>query len=82
MQLLQLAFASDLRCRFQSKSVILSGGRNFGGRIAMAIQTECHAERLGVINLIHLVDAAVAFHATDAAIHVDGVIEIDEIREA
>ena len=29
----------------------------------------------------HLVDAAVAGHAADALVHVDGVVEVDEVRE-
>src|SRR6266516_3259328 len=47
------------------------------GGIAMAIEAEGHAERLGVINLVHLVDLAVALDATDAAVHVDRVVEKD-----
>ena len=46
----------------------------------MAIQAERHAQRFGVINLLHLVDLAMAMHATDTAIHVDGMIEINVVR--
>lgn len=45
----------------------------------MAFQAERHAQRLGVIDLIHLVDASVAFDTTDSACDVDGVIEVDEV---
>src|SRR2546425_6249535 len=37
------------------------------GGIAMAIQAERHAERFGVIHLVHRVDRTMAFDATDAA---------------
>src|SRR5436309_4428456 len=46
----------------------LVGWPHARGGIAMAIEAEGHAERFGVINLIHLVDRAVALDATDAAI--------------
>jgi len=35
-----------------------------------------------MIDLFHLVDSSVAFDATDAAAHMHGVVEIDEIRHA
>ena len=50
-------------------------------RIAMAIQAETHAQRLGLRHFIHLVHFAVALNATDAAIHVHGVIEIGEVGQ-
>lgn len=50
------------------------------GRIAMAIEAERHAERLGVLDFVHLVDLAVTLDTTDAAVHMDGVIEIDVVR--
>ena len=37
----------------------------------MAIQAKGHAQRLIVVNLVHLVDRSVAFDAADAAVHVD-----------
>ena len=46
----------------------------------MAIEAERHAQRLGVINLLHLVDLAMAMHATDPAIHVHGMIEVNVVR--
>ena len=48
--------------------------------IAMAIQAEGHAQWFGVINLFHLVDLAMAMHATDPAIHMHGVIEVHVVR--
>lgn len=48
-------------------------------RRAMTIETEAHAEGFDVADLIHLIDAAVAFDATDAAGDVDGMVEIDVI---
>ena len=50
-------------------------------RMAMALQAERHAERLGVINFVHLVNASVTFHAADAAIDVYRVVEICKIRQ-
>ena len=49
-------------------------------RVAMAIETEAHAVRLGVINCSHLIHFAVTFDAADAAIYVHGMVEIDVIR--
>jgi len=54
---------------------------DMGGGIAMAIQTETHAQGFRVLHFIHLIDLAVTFHATDAAGDMDGVIEINEIRQ-
>ena len=48
----------------------------------MAIQAKSHAKRLIMIDFLHLIDLAVAFDATNAAIHVHRMIEIDEIRSA
>ena len=45
----------------------------------MAFQAERHAQGLGVIDLVHLVDASVAFDTTDSACDMDGVIEVDEV---
>jgi len=45
----------------------------------MTFQTERHAERLGVVNFVHLINAPVTFHAAQAAIHVNGVIEINVV---
>ena len=52
-----------------------------GGGVAMTVKAEGHAEGLGLVNFVHVVDVAVAFHATDAAVYVDGVVEIDVVRE-
>ena len=51
-----------------------------GRRVAVAIQAKGHAQRLHLIDLVHLVDLAVALHATDAAVDVDRVVEIDIVR--
>ena len=55
---------------------------NFRGGIAMTIQTKRHAQGLIMVNLFHLVDRAMAFDATDAAINVHRMVEINEIRHA
>ena len=49
--------------------------------MTVAFEAEGHAERLGVADLVHLVDAAVAFEATDAAVDVDGMVEVNEARQ-
>ena len=49
--------------------------------MAMALEAKRHAEGLGMIHLIHPVNPSVALDATDAAVDVDGVIEIDEVRQ-
>lgn len=63
----------------QVGDLVLRPQLQFG--VAMALETEGHAEGLGVINLVHLVDPAVAFDATDAPVDVDGVVEIDEVGQ-
>jgi hypothetical protein len=47
----------------------------------MAIQAKCHAQMLGVRNFLHLVDPAVAFYATDAAIYMYSVIKVGVVRD-
>src|SRR4051812_25715399 len=55
---------------------------NLGGGITMAIKAECHAEWLGVVNFIHLIDLGMAFDATNAAVDVDRVVEVNKIGNA
>ena len=54
----------------------------FGGGIAMAIEAEGHAQRLVMIDFLHLVDGAMALDAANASIHVDRMVEIRIIRHA
>src|SRR3954454_13751766 len=82
MELLELFVFLRVIAPLPSKVRDFVGRANLGGRIAMAIQAEGHAERLGVVNFIHLVDLRMALNATDAAVDVNGMIEIDEIRDA
>ena len=49
-------------------------------RVAMAVQAEGHAQRLQLPDLIEFVHLPMAMHATDPAIYVDRVIEVDEVR--
>ena len=51
------------------------------GGVAMAVQTKGHAQRLGMVNFVHLIDLAVAFDATDAAVDMDGMVEINVIGQ-
>ncbi len=48
----------------------------------MAIQAKSHAKWLIMINFLHFIYGAVALDATDSPIHMDGVIEVDEIRNS
>ena len=47
---------------------------------AMALQTPAHAVRFGVIDDFHVIDLAVAGDTAHAAVHVDGVVEINVVR--
>ena len=47
----------------------------------MTIETEGHAEGLGVGDFLHLVDLTVTFEATDTAVDVDRMVEIDVVRQ-
>ena len=46
----------------------------------MALQAPAHAERLDLVNLVHLVDPAVASDAADAASHMGAVVEVGDSR--
>ena len=48
--------------------------------IAMAIEAEGHAQRLHLPNFIELMNFTMAMDAADTPIHMDGVIEINEVR--
>ncbi len=47
--------------------------------LAVAVEAEAHGQRLGLLDRGHLVDAPVAGDAADALVHVDGVVEVDEV---
>ena len=47
----------------------------------MAIQTETHAQRFGMVNLVHLINATVTFHAAESAGDVHRMVEINVIRQ-
>ena len=46
----------------------------------MAVETETHAQGFDLAHFVHLVNAPVTFHATDAAPDMDGVVEINVVR--
>ena len=50
----------------------------FGG--PMAFQAPSHAVGFSMVDDLHVVDLAVALHTADAAIHVNGVVEVDVVR--
>src|SRR4051794_21667730 len=58
----------------------LIGRPQIGRRIAMAVEAPAHRQRCHLIVERHLIDAAVAGHASDALVHMDGVIEIHVVR--
>src|SRR6185436_6289762 len=45
----------------------------------MAIETPFHGERSDLVDARHLIDPTVAARAADAVVHVDRVIEVDEV---
>ena len=49
--------------------------------VAMAVQAPAHAQRLGLVNHLHLVHPPVARHAAHAPPHMRTVVEIHEIRQ-
>src|SRR6267378_3257955 len=57
----------------------LVGRTHLGRWITVAIQAKCHAERLKMINLFHLIHLPMALHAANTAIYVNRMIEIHKI---
>ncbi len=60
--------------------VTASRGRRNSG-LAMAVEAPPHRERLGGVDLTHLIDAPVAGHAPDAVAHMRRMIEEHEVGE-
>ena len=52
------------------------------GWVAVALQTKHHGKWLGMAYFFHLVHLAVAMHATDAAVHVNRMVEVNIARES
>lgn len=52
-----------------------------GFRVAMTLNAPRHGELLRLINDFHLIDPPVAGLATDARIHMGGVVEVNEFRQ-
>src|SRR3954452_529713 len=50
-------------------------------RVAMAVQTPAHAERLVLVDLFHLIDPTVTADAANAAGHVGAVVEVGVVGE-
>ena len=48
-------------------------------RVAMAVEAPLHLKRLLLPHQGHLIDSAVAAYASDALLHVDAVVELDEV---
>ena len=66
-----------IRFPIQIEDLLLRSQKIF--RMSMALQTPSHAVRLGHIDHRHVIDRTVATEATDAAVHMRGVIVIDII---
>ena len=49
-------------------------------RVTVTFEAEGHAQRLGMLYLIHLIDLAVAFHAGNTPIHMNSVVKINIVR--
>src|SRR5579883_742530 len=49
--------------------------------ISMTIQTPFHVQRVALVSNFHLVDRPVASGAADALVHMNAVIEVDEVRQ-
>src|SRR5262245_5695555 len=49
--------------------------------MAMAVEAPFHLQGHGLIELIHLVDVAVARRAADALVHVHAVVEVDKVGQ-
>jgi hypothetical protein len=49
--------------------------------MSVAIETKAHRQTGDLINSAHLVHSTVATHATDSLVGMNGVIEVDEIRD-
>jgi hypothetical protein len=49
---------------------------------AVAIKAPLHAERLGLVDLVHLVDRPVAAVAADSAVHMDRMIEVGVVGQS
>src|SRR5947209_766278 len=64
-----------IRFPIQIKDLVLRAQKIF--RMSMALQTPSHAVRLGHIDHRHVIDLTVATEATDAAVHLRGVIVIN-----
>ena len=46
----------------------------------MTLQAPSHALGFSMVDDLHVVDLAVASHAADAAIYVNGMVEVDVVR--
>ena len=61
--------------------VISSSGRRVRLGVAVAVEAPLHGQRLDLLHRRHLVHPAVAGVAAHALVHVDGVVEVDEVGE-
>src|SRR5882672_2594075 len=48
-------------------------------RVTMAVEAKTHAQGFVMAHFVHLVNAAMALHATDAARDMDGMVEINVV---
>src|ERR1700722_9513404 len=66
---------------FPRHVVNLAGGPQVLGRGAMAVQTPLHLQRVLLVHQRHQVYPSVAGGAPDSFVHVNFVIEVDEVRQ-
>lgn len=56
------------------------GRPQLGGGVAVATEAEGHTQGFGLVDFVHFIDLAVTFDATDTAVDVNSVVEIDVFR--
>jgi hypothetical protein len=61
--------------------VDFAGRTQVFGRLAVAVQTPLHLQRVLRVHQRHLIHAAVTGRAADALVYVNGMVEVDEIGQ-
>ena len=75
------ALASGSRAGFQRHVGDLRERPQVRLGVAVAVEAPAHAQRLGLLHDLHLLDVAVAAHAADPGAHVGAVVEVGVLPE-
>ncbi len=75
-------FLGEVLVRVPSKVGDFIQGAQVRSGIAMAVEAKGHVEGLHLVDFFHVINLAVAMDATDAAVHVGGVIEVSIVGQA